>query len=176
MVEAFGRVGVDHQMAFTEGTPGPFLNGPALIGDDPIHGGPTSIDGGLFWSGPAEVTDGGSAGGGRVGGGRQAGGGRRDDDVVQFDVASAAQMEAIVLRIAGRIEQIVGDREQQAKFVADNWEDAQNREGYDAKEKAWISAGENTLALVRRVRQLLEQNQITAGAAGHRVRNIVDSI
>lgn len=102
--------------------------------------------------------------------------GKGNSDVIQFDVSSASQMEAIVLRIAGRIEQIIGDREQQAKFVADNWEDANNREGYDVKEAAWMSAGRDTLALVQRVRRLLEQNQVTAGNTGRKVGNIIDSI
>ncbi|GHD10162.1 hypothetical protein [Zhihengliuella salsuginis] len=99
-----------------------------------------------------------------------------NSDVIQFDTASAGQMEATVLRIAGRIETIIGDREQQAKFVQDNWEDANNREGYDAKEKAWVSAGQDTLALVQRVRRLLEQNQVTATSTGRKVGNIIDSI
>lgn len=102
--------------------------------------------------------------------------GKGSSDVIQFDTASAAQMEGTVLRIAGRIESIIGDREQQAKFVQDNWEDANNREGYDAKEKAWISAGQDTLALVQRIRRLLEQNQVTAAGAGRKVGNIIDSI
>ncbi|GAA3699433.1 hypothetical protein GCM10022377_10550 [Zhihengliuella alba] len=99
-----------------------------------------------------------------------------ENDVIQFDTASAGQMEATVLRIAGRIETIIGDREQQQKFVADNWEDANNREGYDTKERAWVTAAGDTLELVRRCRRLLADNQVTATSTGRRVGNIVDNI
>jgi uncharacterized protein YukE len=99
-----------------------------------------------------------------------------DKDTIQFDSGEAARIEGDVLRIAGRIESIIGDREQQKNFVADNWEDAQNREGYDKKEADWITAANDTLELVRRARKLLEQNQVTAADTGKRVGGIVESI
>ncbi|MEE1621234.1 hypothetical protein ACQ3I4_05795 [Zafaria sp. Z1313] len=100
----------------------------------------------------------------------------KDKDTISFDAGAAARIEADVLRIAGRIETIIGDREQQQNFVATNWEDEQNRDGYDQKEKAWITAANNTLELVRKARQLLDENQVTAAETGNKVGTRVDSI
>ena len=102
--------------------------------------------------------------------------GKGDKDTISFDEGAAARIESDILRIAGRIETIIGDREQQKKFVADNWEDAQNREGYDSKESDWILAANDTLGLVRDARELLSKNQTTAADTGKQVGSIVESI
>lgn len=99
-----------------------------------------------------------------------------DKDTIGFDTAHAARIEGDVLRIAGRIETIIGDREQQKKFVADNWEDSNSREGYDTKENAWVTAAGDTLELVRRARKLLAENQVTAQDSSNRVSKIIDAI
>jgi uncharacterized protein YukE len=100
----------------------------------------------------------------------------KDKDTISFDSGAAARIEGDILRIAGRIESIIGDREQQKNFVAENWEDEQNREGYDKKEADWVTAANDTLELVRKARKLLETNQVTAAGTGRQVGGIIDSI
>lgn len=97
-------------------------------------------------------------------------------DTVAFDTDHAARIEGDILRIAGRIEGIIGDREQQKQFVADNWEDSNSREGYDTKESAWLTAANDTLELVRRAKKLLNENQVTALDSSQKVSRIIDAI
>lgn len=94
------------------------------------------------------------------------------DDIIQFDSDHAARIEGDVLRIAGRIESIIGDRENQVKFVKDNWEDSNAGESYSSVEKDWMDAAQDTLDLVRQARKLLGENSVTAQDASGKVMNI----
>ena len=84
---------------------------------------------------------------------------------IKYDSAAAAAYEDDVRRIAGRIEAILGDREQQKKFVADNYQATDNDADYDAIEQIWLDAGQKVKELVDRARTLMEENdEVAAGA------------
>ncbi|UBH24937.1 hypothetical protein KW076_01680 [Micrococcus porci] len=84
---------------------------------------------------------------------------------IQYDSAAAAAYEDEVLRIASRIETILGDREQQKRFVADNYQSTDNDADYDVIEQTWLEAGQTVKELVDRARTLMEENdEIAAGA------------
>ena len=70
-----------------------------------------------------------------------------------------------MLRIASRIETILGDREQQKRFVADNYQSTDNDADYDVIEQTWLDAGAKVKELVDRARTPMEENdEIAAGA------------
>lgn len=83
---------------------------------------------------------------------------------IQYDSAAAAY-EDEVLRIAGRIETILGDREQQKQFVADNYQATDNDADYDVIEQTWLEAGAKVKELVDRARTLMEENDDIAQQA-----------
>jgi len=84
---------------------------------------------------------------------------------IQYDSAAAAAYEDEVLQIAGRIEAILGDREQQKRFVADNYHATDNDADYDVIEQTWLEAGAKVKELVDRARTLMQENdEVAAGA------------
>lgn len=84
---------------------------------------------------------------------------------ISYDSAAAAAYEDEVLRIAGRIETILGDREQQKNFVAENYQASDNDAEYDAIEQTWLDAGRTVKELVDRARTLMEENDDIASNA-----------
>ncbi|HXD29226.1 MAG TPA: hypothetical protein VN621_10785 [Arthrobacter sp.] len=94
------------------------------------------------------------------------------DDIIQFDSDHASRIEGDIIRIAGRIETIIGDRESQVKFVQDNWEDSNSSDTYNSVEKDWVDAANETLGLVHKARKLLGENTVTATDASGRVQSI----
>lgn len=95
-----------------------------------------------------------------------------DNESVGFDSDHASRIEGDIIRIAGRIETIIGDRESQVKFVKDNWEDNNAGDSYSSVEKDWIDAAGETLQLVHKARKLLGDNAITAKDASGKVVSI----
>lgn len=84
---------------------------------------------------------------------------------IQYDSAAAAAYEDEVLRIASRIETILGDRDQQKRFVADNYQSTDNDADHDAIEQTWLDAGQTVKELVDRARTLMEENDDIAQQA-----------
>lgn len=82
--------------------------------------------------------------------------------VIKYDSGATATYEGDVRTIAGRIEGIIGDREAQRNFVAENYESTDNDADYDAIEKKWIDAADAVKAIVDRARELMEENDDTA--------------
>lgn len=95
-----------------------------------------------------------------------------NDDVIGFDSDHNSRVEGDIIRIAGRIETIIGDREGQVKFVKDNWEDSNAGDTYSSVEKDWIDAANETLQLVHKARKLLGDNAVTAKDANGKVVSI----
>lgn len=83
-------------------------------------------------------------------------------EMVAFSDAENSRIEGDIIRIAGRIETIIGDREAQTKFVKDNWEDSESGEAYSKVEQDWIDAAGDTLMLVNQARKLLGENSVIA--------------
>lgn len=90
---------------------------------------------------------------------------------IQYDSAAAAAYEDEVLRIASRIETILGDREQQKRFVADNYQSTDNDADYDVIEQTWLDAGQTVKELVDRARTLMEENDDIAAGAHQRANS-----
>lgn len=94
------------------------------------------------------------------------------EGLIQFDSDAASRTEGDIIRIAGRIESIIGDRESQTKFVKDNWEDNNSGDAYSSVEKDWLDAAGETLQLVHKARKLLGENTVTAKDASGKVQGI----
>lgn len=92
---------------------------------------------------------------------------------IKYDSGAAEQYEADVEAIAGRIEGILGDREQQKNFVANNYRSTDNDADYDDVEKKWLEAGEAVRDIVKRARDLMIQNDVTASDAHKRASNAI---
>ena len=84
---------------------------------------------------------------------------------IKYDSGAAATFEGEVEAIAGRIETIIGDRDDQKKFVADNFENTDNDADYDAVEAKWLEAADAVRLLVVRARELMQENDVTASTA-----------
>ncbi|WP_417217346.1 hypothetical protein [Arthrobacter sp.] len=96
----------------------------------------------------------------------------KNDDVIGFDSDHASRIEGDIIRIAGRIESIIGDRETQVKFVKDNWDDNNAGDTYSSVEQDWKDAADETLQLVHDARRLLGENSVTATDASGKVVGI----
>lgn len=92
---------------------------------------------------------------------------------IQYDSGAAAQYEADVLAIAGRIEGLLGDREAQKNYVASNFEATDNDADYDAVEKDWLEAGEAVKQAVDLARTLMEENDVIATDAHSRASSAI---
>lgn len=85
--------------------------------------------------------------------------------VIKYDSGATAAYEWQVGQIADRIEGILGDRETQKAYMAENYQSTGNSDDYDGVETKWLSACEKVRDLVKEARELMEKNDITATEA-----------
>ena len=95
---------------------------------------------------------------------------------IKYDSGAAATFEGEVEAIAGRIETIIGDRDDQKKFVADNFENTDNDADYDAVEAKWLEAADAVRLLVVRARELMQENDVTASTAHNKARVAIETM
>lgn len=96
--------------------------------------------------------------------------------VIKYDAGASAAYEWEVGQIADRIEGILGDREDQKKYVDQNWDATGSSEDYAAVEMRWLQACEQVRDLVREARDLMERNDITASEAAKAAGAAVSAI
>ncbi|MFC7401167.1 hypothetical protein [Citricoccus sp. GCM10030269] len=95
---------------------------------------------------------------------------------IKYDAGAAATYEAEVESIAGRIETIIGDREDQKKFVESSYEATDNDADYSVVESKWLEAAEAVRDIVKLARSLMEQNDVTASTAHNAARIAIEGM
>ena len=96
--------------------------------------------------------------------------------VIKYDSGARAAYEFEDGQIADRIEGILGDREDQKKYVESSWEATNSSEDYSAVETRWLQACEQVRDLVREARELMEKNDVTAEEAARAASQAVGSM
>jgi hypothetical protein len=87
---------------------------------------------------------------------------------IQFNEAAAVAYEDEVNKIAARMEELIGDREDQKAFVESNYESTDNDADYSTVETKWLEAAEAARQLIQDARALMEKNTVTATSAHQR--------
>lgn len=95
---------------------------------------------------------------------------------IQYDAAAAANYEAEVNNIAARMEELIGDREDQKAFVQSNYEATDNDADYSVIEEKWLEAAQAAKDLITSARELMEKNDVTAADAHSRAGSAISQM
>lgn len=93
-----------------------------------------------------------------------------------FNTVSSAESQAEFLRVAGHLERLLTDREQQVKAAMEAYEATGVSEEYRAKEARWADRAAQTRQIVATLKMSLGQNDETALTALRQAGNAVASI
>ncbi|WP_026817934.1 pore-forming ESAT-6 family protein [Arthrobacter castelli] len=97
-------------------------------------------------------------------------------DRISYDTDASAQVETDIGGIVGRLEALIGDRDQQvATAMADFYAEGIS-EDYQHIEQKWKGSADEVREIIRLVKETLLNNDETAGTTQQRGRTAVQNI
>jgi uncharacterized protein YukE len=97
-------------------------------------------------------------------------------DRLSYDTGASAETQSNVLKIAGQLEHLIGQRMSDVNAALSDFHDPNVDPGYHAKEQRWRSAATETLNIIRLLKTTLNENDATAQQAQSRARSAVEAI